>query len=790
MKYFQLTFIFGLISICNLSYGQDTISGVVLKNEMNINSKLLEFSPTFYNDGIVFIVSKADDFKTTDQRIKYKTTSIFKAVRTADGSLGKPELFSKKLDTKYHDGPISLDNTGGILYFCRNNFDGKKLKFAQDGYAKMQVYQTQKTGNDWSKPNKLSFCEDQSDYDHPSLNLNGDMLYFASNRPGGQGGMDLYVTKLDNGSWSEPVNLGPSINSERDEVFPFIHADGTLFFSSNRSQNNAGGLDIYQATSTNDQYTTAPIQLGYPFNTAFDDFGFIIDLDQKNGYLSSNRPNGQGNDDIYSFTCYKSLKELLNQSPNEAAHEVLLFVSDEKSGKGIPNAKCNVLNINDLNTSSKLSIPDNKGNIINIDPNPDVPGEFVLHVKKDESKNSYKTNADGNATLLLSPGSYVFACEAANYQTKQEMVNIASGTKEHQILLSKAGDCTMSNFVFIDERYNTPAAGATVTISVDGTDEKVTLTADNQGKVSYCVPNNKKLTVTAEKGDYKVTKHITTGPGQNNSTASSTNPNANSSASYAMSQSTADYASPSSNVNSGSSVLAPGSTIKLPLIYYNFNDSRIRPDARKDLDALAFIMQKYSDLFIELRSHTDSRGTDNYNLDLSNRRAKNALEYLIKGGVNGTRMTAAGYGETSPVNKCTNGVRCSEKMHQLNRRTEFVVIAGTPTEELNKDISSISKSKGSKRSKSKSTASVSSSSVVSSGSGTFLVIAGTFKDESNATKRMMDLRNSGYTSAELIVTENMNYQAVLVGKFDNKKEAQNLSQQLNGKGFEAYIKRF
>jgi hypothetical protein len=131
------------------------------------------------------------------------------------------------------------------------------------------------------------------------MNIDGDKLIFASNRPGGLGGMDLYVSYKLGTLWSEPVNLGPKVNTAGNEVFPFIHADNTLYFASN-GHGGKGGLDLFQIKLENGDWGRLD-PLPAPFNTPEDDFGMIVDLNKINGYFSSSGNFGAGKDDIFSF---------------------------------------------------------------------------------------------------------------------------------------------------------------------------------------------------------------------------------------------------------------------------------------------------------------------------------------------------------------------------------------------------------------------------------------------------------------------------------------------------------
>ena len=151
------------------------------------------------------------------------------------------------------------------------------------------------------------FNSDEYSTGHPTISADGKTVYFSSDRPGGFGGVDIYVTNLNqDSSWSEPKNLDSLINTEGNELFPFFHNNTkTLYFASN-GHVGLGGLDIF---ATQIEGSKMPENLGHPINTQFDDFGLIINHKQKGGFFSSNRKGGEGHDDIYGFTVKKPLVE-------------------------------------------------------------------------------------------------------------------------------------------------------------------------------------------------------------------------------------------------------------------------------------------------------------------------------------------------------------------------------------------------------------------------------------------------------------------------------------------------
>jgi hypothetical protein len=314
MKYrayfFKTNLFFVLLGICStpIVHAQSTIS---VNNEAEINTAFQEYSPAFYKNGIVFIGSNpaVEKEKKTDDETGKKATSFFLATREDNGSLKKVVPFAEELTTKYYDGPLSFNYDGTMVYFTRSNLRRGKAVRSKDGLVKLKIFTAQKTETGWT--NIIELPLNMPDYDcaHPSISPDGKRLYFSSNRPDGFGGMDLYVCTFLNGKWSIPVNCGPKINTPKNEIFPSIHADGTLFFSSN-GREGLGNLDIFYTMRTDTGWLT-PKALPEPINSASDDFGLIVSPDKKSGYFSSNRASGKGDDDVYSFMSSDNIHETI-----------------------------------------------------------------------------------------------------------------------------------------------------------------------------------------------------------------------------------------------------------------------------------------------------------------------------------------------------------------------------------------------------------------------------------------------------------------------------------------------
>ena len=187
---------------------------------------------------------------------------------------------------------MTFDAKGNVMYFTRCQKSDEKGKEGQ-----CKIYKSVYDGAKWGAPELLPFNSDNYTCGQPSLSEDGTTLYFASDMPGGAGGKDIWMTKNENNAWSTPVNIS-SINTAGDEMFPYIAANGKLYFSSNGHM-GMGGLDIFSATLENGAWANVT-NLKYPVNSSWDDFGFMFNS-ATTGYLTSNRDGGQGQDDIYSF---------------------------------------------------------------------------------------------------------------------------------------------------------------------------------------------------------------------------------------------------------------------------------------------------------------------------------------------------------------------------------------------------------------------------------------------------------------------------------------------------------
>ena len=736
---------------------------ISIVNEVNINSEKLEYSPAFYEDGLVFITTKAPEaqFNIKDTRIGKNIMAIYLSRRNVDGVLDDPKVFAKELTTKFHEGPLVFDRLGEIIYFTRNNVQNGKIKKASDGEVKLQIFSAENDGGKWRNDVELNFNDDDSNYAHPSISVDGRRMYFSSDRPGGLGGTDIYYVDKQGEGWGDPVNLGPTVNTEGNELFPHIHADGMLYFASN-AHNTIGGLDMFSSQYINGEWTPVA-SLGEPLNSAHDDFGLIVDRDKKNGYFSSDRPGGAGGDDIYSFHC---------SSPNgldegmECDKDIEFIVMDSDTELPLSNVQVNPINLTKLNMDRMIR--DANGNLIMLENIDETDKATILNLEPDQEVLPKITNEAGSAPMELNClDNYIMKFFKAGYIPKE----VALGTEQESgqvfVFMDKAVETANINGRVLVEGTDIPIGGATVRmIAADGSVYEAT--TDENGYYAFSVPKDQTYDVEIYK-DGKLISEQTLSTFNMESTDATVNM----------------FVDPNAAGIRVTPVLEEGTVIELSNIYYNFNDAGIRPDARKDLDVLVDLMNRYPEMEIELLSHTDSRGSTRYNKRLSQRRAERVVQYLVSRGVQKIRMVPIGYGEDKLRNHCSDGVSCSEEEHQYNRRTEFRVISvdpGISVKYVDRGPETIDRYTGSS-----SSGSGYSSSGGSSSSGEYCVIAGTFRNRQNADRRLNQVISLGYSSAVLVTTGP--YQAVCVQTFTSRSSARDLEGVLeNTHGINAYVK--
>jgi hypothetical protein len=241
----------------------------------------------FFKDGVIFLASSKSKARMLPDHLSFGTLSTYYAV-LADSTLGKPIIFSPSNQFNYPSEAITFNQDYSIMYFTKNVGDGTQ-----------KIFKAEFNEGDWkTDQNSMDFCSEKAIYTHPALSADGNIMVFSSNRSDSFGGMDLYVTVNNNGIWSEPVNMGSTINSSFNEAYPFMDKDNNLYFSSDNTQ-GFGGYDIYVCKFNNSTWER-PVNLSIPLNTPNDDVAFTINRDNgKTAFYTIKEKAGKSSIQLY-----------------------------------------------------------------------------------------------------------------------------------------------------------------------------------------------------------------------------------------------------------------------------------------------------------------------------------------------------------------------------------------------------------------------------------------------------------------------------------------------------------
>ena len=535
-----------------------------------------------------------------------------------------PDLVSK-VTTTFHEGPLCFNKDESLVYFTRNNIAKGKSRRDQKGIQNLKLYyaQVDKEGN-WYDIKELNINSKDYSVGHPVISLDGKTLFFASDMPGGFGGADLYRASINtDGTVGTPINLGKDINTEGQEMFPWISPEGLFFFSSN-GHVGLGGLDVFVMTMEAQNFTFDNLtNVGKPLNSQNDDFALSFNQDGKTGYFSSNRAEGKGDDDIYSFNLTK---------PFIFKVKLTVTVADNKTNALLPG--------------SKVYLKDQSGTI--------------LQTVTVDDKGQYTFDLEPNKDYIVSASKIDYTDNLTNISTK----NSTSSTIQTQVKLDKLEGVSL---------YGLITDNKTKLILPD---VKVTITDKVSGKIIYDG-------ITAETGDFsKALENVKVNETLNYTITLKKDGYLTKTADFSKLISATGVINVHENLDVSLNKVEVGGDlaklIDIKPIYFDRNKFNIRTDASLELDKIVRIMNEYPTMVVELGSHTDCRGTIQQNETLSDNRAKASAEYIKKKITNPERIYGKGYGESKLLSNCpcegTVKSTCSEEEHQKNRRTEFIII--------------------------------------------------------------------------------------------------------------------
>jgi outer membrane protein OmpA-like peptidoglycan-associated protein len=676
-----------------------------------------EFSPVYYKEGIVFCTDRSQNSALNSSGSRNaRQFNIYYSVRTHNAKSWNSKLFSNNLKTKVNDGPVTFNNSGDTIYFSRNlGLTNKRSNNSKSG-NKLGIFTAVLVKGQWTKIREFRYNNERYNVTTPCLSPDGNKLFFASDKPGGSGGYDLYFCVWKGDYWDKPENLGQVINTEGNESYPFINASGDLFFSSD-GKSGFGGMDIFYSRFSNQEWLT-PVQLDPPINSKFNDFGIATDSVMNEGYFSTDRNKTT---EIYHFkTGYPQVFYNTIQKDNKYSfvfRDTGSIVVDTTNlmymwnfGDGTSSAKMvtyhcykspgdyNVrLDLIDRNTGrlffSKLSYNLKitnyeqpyinstnvtiKGDITQFDGSKSyMPGyktvayswDFGDHIRSSGEKvnHSYLKKGDYIVNLCLTlksestgdikkTGISKKITVFNNHQEEASYLSKESSEKPDFLELKDAENVKMTNLYSAENEFQQ-----------DAVFDVELVTSKNRMDLNKAFFRNvpKKFSIT-EKPDRDTIKYCYNVDQQMTLMAA-----------YPAYREMMALGYKEARVKmfllKDQSEKELLNLIKINGAYadsYFDSKEKLTSSAYIMLDQVFKLMKKYPPLKLELAVHTDNRGPADKNLALSQRHSQYMVNYLIKRGINTKRMISMGFGGSKPI-----APNFLEKDRKLNRRIDFRIV--------------------------------------------------------------------------------------------------------------------
>jgi len=294
----------------------------------DISSDKTDFGAVLTNDNNVYFASSRNTSRKNSSWNEEPYLDIYKATYNANGTISDA-VAVENINTKWHDGPVSITSDGTTMYYGSESFNEKEFtkdKPKNAKFGKIYLYKATKEGDNWGNSKPLPFNNKGYDVRNPSISKDGKTLYFSSNMPGGLGGEDIWKVSVNGDEYGTPENLGQKVNTEANESFPYITDDNVLFFSSN-GKTGFGGLDVFKMDLNKG---TEAINVGEPVNTSKDDFAFTYNTTKKVGFFSSNR---DGVDNIYKadpICNFRAVTTVRDEITGKEIEGALVVLTDEK----------------------------------------------------------------------------------------------------------------------------------------------------------------------------------------------------------------------------------------------------------------------------------------------------------------------------------------------------------------------------------------------------------------------------------------------------------------------------
>ena len=680
---------------------------------LNIRPAGEDYAPTLVDSDLVIT-----SIRPRVQAIAYTTSGSdlpladLYHVRLRDGKPGKPRLMEGALCTKYNDGPASFTAGGDTICFTRNIQTGKRSS------DHLGLFFAVKQGKEWSEAE--AYAHNGTDYSTmaPAFSRDGRSLYFASDRPGGKGGMDLYVCRRGPEGWSTPKNLGAEVNSTANEAFPSIGPRGELYFSSDRA-GGLGQLDIYTCPFEFGEFAL-PLALPAPINSAGNDLGYTAYADGESGYFSSNR---DGRDQIYRFT--QKPEPFRNCVEQEAISYCFHFEDAGSTGtdtlplryewdfgdgtkvRGLSVDHCYTDNgtytvkLNLIDTLSQsvyfnqvsydLEVLDEEQAYINAPESIPIGGPVMIDTRHTNLPGftPVETHWDlGDGTFTTGEQVEHTYTQIGSYTIRLDLVGGPDGMGGYE------NHCVLRNVDVIDGPVTEPVYSDASRAGKAGERgfsynalpyDTAGINSEGANDVTYSVQllaSKDRLGLNDARfipvrPFYSITERfIPTAREYTYSIGSGSSPLSVYSA-FQLARKTGFVESevkglkmdkdldlvqaeslPLEALNNGS--------LKFSTIRFRTGESNFDASFNATLDRVLAILNKYSEVDLVIEAHTDAIGDDNANLVLSQSRAQVITDYFSKRGIATGRLVPIGYGEDRPV-----ADNSTDSGRSQNRRVEF-----------------------------------------------------------------------------------------------------------------------
>lgn len=715
--------------------------------KLEINNENPAFGVSKFGDQYIFSATATGEMASEENvwdKLPY--LDVFVCDKDIDNEFINPRPLAGEINSKYHDGPAVYDAISGSIFVTRNNMKNGKVVLDENGTANLQIYEALPVGEGWNELIDLPFNHIDYSCGHAAINNTGSRLYFVSNMDGGIGGTDLYYTDRVGDGWSEPVNLGPEVNTEGNEMFPYLSDQDKLYFSSD-GHAGLGGLDVFMTEFVSNKWTT-PINIGFPINSNKDDFSMMYEETHQSGYFSSNR-DGKGRDNIYYFStidfmeaifaatiaCTDPTKTLAGmpvtiknvttgeleevildeygnaQTKVKGGDEIEVYLGGKELAHGEPILTHTVENplIDTYNEGGTVFVSPEEARALGYDPK-DLPHDVHIvgtTVPVSDVLVSDKNAQEPELDLLDQLDEFTDENWMAPMTRKNAQTFVMERTEDGKMVMKGLEVEEQAPEEFISEGLREKLAENSLSQRqsepISQISEEKTLgaieTGENKAENALdekALDDLRNLIHSEVTGNYhnlseeesaRLAKILAPKLKETENVKKSLLDNLMSLQEDLSSLDPIEIAGLQNEPEKdNSNLVALTETAQklntelaqqgLENVYFDFDKSNIRQDAISTMEKVLDMMQNNEALVLHVSAHTDSRGSNAYNDALSSRRANSVQAYLEAKGISSDRFVIDYHGEHQLVNKCGNGVACSEDDHQLNRRAELTFITG------------------------------------------------------------------------------------------------------------------